>query len=52
MQWLTGDDKGVQGVTGDYSGTLGMCTVVDRGLQGVQWLYTLDERENTGGDRE
>lgn len=36
IQWLTGDDRGVQGLTRAYSGTHGMCTVADGGLQGVQ----------------
>lgn len=30
---LTGDDRGVQGVTGAYSGTQGLCTGADRERQ-------------------
>lgn len=29
-----------------------MCTVADRGLQGVEGLFTGDDRECTGDDRE
>lgn len=31
-------DRGVQGLTGAYSGTKGMCTGADSGLQGVQGM--------------
>lgn len=56
IQWLTVDDRGVQGVTGTYSGTQGMRTVADRGVQGLctgdDMGCTGDDRENTGVDRE
>lgn len=41
IQWLTDDDRGVQGVTGAYNGTQGLCTGAHRGCTG-------NESENTG----
>lgn len=32
IQWLTGNDRGDQGVTGAYSGTQGLCSVAHRGF--------------------
>lgn len=34
IQLLTGDDRGVQGETGAYSGTQGLCTGADREITG------------------
>lgn len=51
IQWLTVGDRGAHGVTGADSGAHGMCTVADRGLQGVQGM-TGDDRESTWSDRE
>lgn len=52
IKWLTVDDMGVHGVTGAYIGTQGMCTLADRGSQGVLGLCTGADRGCTGTDME
>lgn len=47
MGAYTGGYSGLQGMTGGDSGTHGMCTKADRGLQGVHGL-TLGAQEMTG----
>lgn len=45
IPWLTGDDRGVQGVTGAYSDTQGVCTVTHRGYR----VYKGSVQGLTGG---
>lgn len=39
IQWLTGDDRRVNGERGFYSSTQGMCTWAGRGLHGTGEVY-------------
>lgn len=48
---LTGIGRGVQGVTGGYSGRQGICTEAERKLQGVVGMCTVVDRECTGDNR-
>lgn len=52
IEWVTLGDRGAQGVTGAYGGAQGLCTVADRGSQGVQELCTRDDREIEGRERQ